>query len=85
MARSWQELKQQLDDGEWLTIGNVAILLGVDRTTVHHMLKPNERTGAPARIRYRVRPGAGAYRECHPADVRRELDARQQIHGEADA
>jgi len=71
MARTWQEIKRRLDEGEWLLIGDVAILLGIDRKTVDRMLKKD-----PPQIRYEVRPGTGEYRECNPEDVRTELAKR---------
>lgn len=72
------DLERRLSAGEWLLPGQVAKLLGVDRSTVVRMLAPPE----SPRIRYRERPGSGRYRECHPEDVRRELEARRRVHGE---
>jgi hypothetical protein len=77
MAKTPDELERKLDAGEWLLPGEVAILLGVNRTTVHWMLAEQD----PPAFRYRVRPGRGGYRELHPDDVRRELDARRRVHG----
>lgn len=78
MAGTVEELEARLDRDEWLLPGEVATLLGIDRTTViRAYLKPE-----PPKIRYRHRAGAGGYRECHPEDVRRELAARRQVHGE---
>lgn len=73
-----EDLEARLDAGAWLLPGEVAKLLGIDRTTViRAYLNPD-----PPKIRYRLRPGSGQYRECHPEDVRRELAARRQVHGE---
>lgn len=78
MAKSPEELEQRLDAGAWLLPGEVAVLLGVDRSTViRAYLKPD-----PPRIRFRKRAGSGRYRECHPEDVRRELAERRRVHGE---
>lgn len=72
------ELEARLTQGAWLLPGEVAKLLGIDRTTViRAYLNPE-----PPKIRFRRRAGAGGYRECHPDDVRRELDARRQVHGD---
>jgi hypothetical protein len=76
MGGTPEELELRLDKGEWLLPGDVAILLGVDRSTVVRML-----TAEPPKMRFRVRAGAGGYRECHPEDVRRELAERHRIHG----
>lgn len=72
------DLETRLDRGDWLLPGEVARLLGVDRSTVIRAYLKHE----PPKIRYRRRAGAGGYRECHPEDVRRELAARRQVHGE---
>ncbi|WP_162959241.1 hypothetical protein [Micromonospora tulbaghiae] len=78
MAGTVEELEARLDRGDWLLPGEVAKLLGIDRTTViRAYLNPD-----PPRIRYRRRAGAGGYRECHPDDVRRELNARRQVYGD---
>lgn len=67
----------KLAAGGWLRIGEVIRLLGVSRTTVHRLLSSD-----PPAIRYRVAPGPGQYRECHPDDVRRLLEERRRIHGD---
>ncbi|MFF0823087.1 hypothetical protein ACFYUR_22220 [Micromonospora haikouensis] len=73
-----EELEERLSRGEWLLPGEVALLLSVSRSTVIRVfLNPD-----PPKIRYRIRPGSGQYRECHPEDVRRELDARRRVHGD---
>lgn len=73
-----EDLEARLAAGAWLLPGEVAKLLDIDRTTViRAYLNPD-----PPKIRYRHRAGAGGYRECHPDDVRRELAARRQVHGE---
>lgn len=72
------EIERRLARGEWLLPGEVAVLLGVDRSTViRAYLRPD-----PPLIRYRRRPGRGGYRECHPDDVRLVLAERRRIHGE---
>lgn len=72
------ELEERLSRGGWLLPGEVATLLGVSRSTVIRAYLNTD----PPKIRYRLRPGSGRYRECHPEDVRRELDARRQVHGD---
>lgn len=76
MVYDTADLERRLDAGEWLLIGEVAAVLGIGRATVHRMLT----AGA---IRYRTRPGAGSYRECHPHDVHAQLTARRTVHGDA--
>ncbi|MEU4367577.1 hypothetical protein [Micromonospora chersina] len=79
MAGTVEELEARLDRGDWLLPGEVAKLLGIDRTTViRAYLNPD-----PPKIRYRHRAGAGSYRECHPEDVRAELAKRRHVHGES--
>ncbi|WP_416902785.1 hypothetical protein [Micromonospora echinospora] len=78
MGATAEDLEHRLDQGAWLLPGEVAKLLGIDRTTViRAYLNPE-----PPKIRYRLRAGSGRYRECHPEDVRRELDRRRQVHGD---
>jgi hypothetical protein len=69
-----EEIERRLAAGEWLRPGDVALLLKVDRRTVDRLLRAE-------RIRYRLVPGTGRYRECHPDDVQRELDDRRRVHG----
>lgn len=76
MSRTVEDLERALDAGEWLRPGDVARLLDISRAAVVRMLNAE-----PPQIRYRVKPGTGRHRECHPEDVRRELVARRQIHG----
>ncbi|WP_431897480.1 hypothetical protein [Micromonospora haikouensis] len=73
-----EELEARLDEGAWLLPGEVAALLDIDRTTVIRAYLKS----SPPKIRYRLRAGSGRYRECHPEDVRRELDARRRVHGD---
>jgi hypothetical protein len=77
MAGTPEEIERRLDGGEWLRPGDVAILLGVSRKTVDRML-----SATPPAMRWRRKPGTGRYREVHPEDVRRELDARRKVVGE---
>jgi hypothetical protein len=77
MARTVEDLERALESGEWLRPGDVARLLGISRTAAVRLLNSD-----PPQIRYRVKPGTGRHRECHPDDVRRELDARRQVHGD---
>lgn len=79
MPRSADALRQALGAREWLRIGEVAILLGVHRQTIHRMLSSD-----PPLIRYRLKPGTGQQRECNPDDVLRLLAHRNVIHGQAD-
>src|SRR5262245_25113244 len=71
MVEDREQLMDRLADGEWLTSGQVAVILRVHRATVIRLLYR-----VPPGIRYRTKPGTGRYRECHPADVRRELAQR---------
>lgn len=80
MASTPEEIEQQLDAGKWLTIGSVATLLDIDRSTVDRMVKAE-----PPIFRHRLRPGTGGYRELHPEDVRRELIERRKVHGDVTA
>lgn len=68
------ELRRRLDAGEWLLVGEVALVLGIGRATAHRLV-------ADGAIKYKLRPGTGQYRECDPADVRAQLAARTEIHG----
>lgn len=78
MVNDAEMIERRLNAGEWLMIGDVAILLGVDRTTVDRMLKTT-----PPKLSWRFRSGTGRYRELNPEDVRRELNARRTVHGKA--
>jgi hypothetical protein len=69
-------LEVRVRAGEWLLTGEVARLLGVDRVTVWRWTE-----ATPPYVRFRHRPGRGRYREIHPADVLRELDAGREVHG----
>ncbi|WP_147457146.1 hypothetical protein [Micromonospora pisi] len=71
------EIEERLAADEWLLPGEVATLLGVDRSTVVRMLNAE-----PPEMRFRYRPGRGRYRECHPDDVREQLALRRRVHGE---
>lgn len=75
MVYDLDALERRLTAGEWLLMGEVAALLGIGRSTMHRLLRSEA-------IRYRVRPGTGSYRECHPDDVRQQLRARRTVHGE---
>jgi hypothetical protein len=70
-----EEIERRVRAGEWPTPGDAAILLDVGRKTVDRML-------TAGRIRYRVKPGTGQHRECHPDDVLRELARRRTVHGD---
>lgn len=74
MVYDTADLERRLNAGEWLLIGEVAAILGIGRATVHRML-------VAGTIRHRTRPGSGSYRECHPGDVRAQLDARREVRG----
>jgi hypothetical protein len=79
VSRSADVLRLALDAREWLSPGEVAILLGVNRQTIHRMLSSD-----PPTIRYRLKPGSGQHRECNPDDVLRLLRDRNVIYGQAD-
>jgi len=65
-------IEHRLDQGGWLSPGEVAALLGIGRTTVHRLL-------LSGKIGYRLK-GAGPQRLCNPADVRRLLDQARREH-----
>lgn len=69
------DLERRLNEGEWLLIGEMAALLGIGRATAHRLLVART-------IRYRIRPGSGSYRECHPDDVRQQLADRRRVQGD---
>ncbi len=68
-------LERRLDAGEWLSPGEVAVLLGLGRTTVHGLLESG-------RIGFRLTTGGAKrqHRRCDPADVRRLLNERREVH-----
>lgn len=71
MSNDVADIERRLNADEWLRPGDVALLLGVARSTVHEYLKAG-------RIRYR-RKGGGVQRECHPDDVRRLLAEAREV------
>ena len=75
MGGTAEEIERRVRAGEWPTPGDVATLLDVGRKTVDRML-------TAGLIRYRVKPGTGKHRECHPDDVLRELVRRRTVHGD---
>jgi hypothetical protein len=72
MPRSRDELLAALQTGEWLRAGDVAIVLGRGRTTVHRLFESGE-------IAWRLNPG-GKQRHADPVDVRRLLQTAAQVH-----
>lgn len=66
LAAKQAELRQRVAAGEWLRTGDVAVLLGVSRSTAHRMVTTRK-------IAYRRKPG-GKQRFLDPADVRKLLD-----------
>lgn len=70
-----ESVEAQLDSGEWLTPGAVAVLLGVDRTTVNYWLKTNQ-TPSGLQLRTDV-DSVNQYRLCNPSDVRAILEAKR--------
>lgn len=73
MVYDLADIERRLDAGEGLLIGEAAALLHVGRSTIDRLIRRGT-------IRYQVRAGPGAYRECHPEDVRRLLDEYRQVH-----
>lgn len=67
---------RKLAAGEWLSTGEAAALLRVDKTTVIRMAKAD-----PPEIVSEIKPGIGRYRLINPADVRRLLDESRRVHG----
>ena len=72
MPRSRDELRAAVDAGEWLRGGDVAIVLGRGRTTVHRLFESGE-------LGWKFMPG-GKQRHADPADVRRLLAEAEQVH-----
>ena len=70
-------LEARVRADEWLLTGEVAILLGVDPATVWRWTR-----ATPPYVRFRHRAGRGRYREIHPEDVLRELNAGREVHGD---
>jgi hypothetical protein len=61
------ELERRLNAGgepAWLTPGEVGVLFGRDRSTIHRWIKAG---------RFGYRESIGGHRVCDPADVIREL------------
>jgi excisionase family DNA binding protein len=75
MVAEQAELERRLNAGKELSPGEVAVLLGVGRTTVHDMLNAGK-------IRYTKTPGG--HRRCDPVDVRRALDERRRKYSGPD-
>jgi hypothetical protein len=69
------ELRKRLEAGEWLRPGDVAIAMGLSRSTVHRLLDDGQ-------IGWKLRPG-GKQRWCDPKDVVRLLrEAEETRRGE---
>ena len=69
-------LEARVRAGEWLLTGEAAVLLGVDPATVYRWTR-----ATPPYVRFRLRAGRGRYREIHPEDLLRELEAGREVHG----
>lgn len=69
-------IERRLDAGEWLRLGDIAVLLGVSRTTAHRLF-------ARGQIAYRKTPGGLRYGD--PADVRRLLAESRRVQRGADS
>lgn len=76
VKRSAADLEAAAKAGEWLTIGEAAILLGVDRSTVDRMLNAD-----PPELPYRHRSGRGRYREIDPQALLAELERTRRVYG----
>ncbi|MCY1141402.1 helix-turn-helix domain-containing protein [Actinoplanes sp. Pm04-4] len=70
--RSREELRQALADGEWLRVGELAVVLGVSPSTAHRLLGSGD-------IEWKYKVG-GKQRTANPADVRRLLEQAEQTH-----
>lgn len=78
MPRSRDQLLAAVEAGEWLRAGDVAIVLGIGRTSAHRLLSSGE-------LGWKLKPG-GKQRQADPADVRRLLTEAEQVHrGETSA
>ena len=77
MADGAEGLERRVRAGEWLTPGEVAVLLGASRATVDRML-----TAEPPQLAYRFKPGTGRHREIQPESVLAELARRREVHGQ---
>lgn len=74
MAKTREEIERRLDAGDWLLVGEVAILFGVSRSTVHRMV-----SGEPPMVDHRIRAGRGGYRELNPVQVREQLSELRKV------
>ena len=72
MPRSRDELRRALQNGEWLRVGDLAILLDVSPSTAHRLMASGE-------IGVRKKAG-GKQRIADPADVRRLLEESEKTH-----
>lgn len=76
------ELERRLNAGEWLSTGEVAVLLGTSRWTVIRIVDIGRVIDG---VEYRIGTrGLGRNRELDPKDVKAILDARRRRHGGAD-
>lgn len=75
--RTVDEAQDMLDRGEWLTPGEAALLLPVNRATVNrYLLKGETKSGLPLRHRMTT----SRRRLCHPDDLRAIIAAGQEVH-----
>jgi hypothetical protein len=71
MPPTLAQVEAQLAEGRWLRTGALAVLFGVDRTTIDNWIRAGM-------LAYTKTPGG--QRECDPADVRRLLAERRTVH-----
>lgn len=83
-------VRERLDRGEWLRIGDLMVLFGASRSMVDRWLREGARfPGKRLVIHYKITPGG--MRECNPDDVRAVLAEANKIRsaddplGEADS
>jgi hypothetical protein len=69
------DLEQMLAEGQWLSPGQVAVLLGGSRWTVIRATEYGWKVGSEV-FPLRADETAGGHRRCNPEDVRRIMEAK---------
>lgn len=68
------EIERRLNAGEWLTPGEVGVLFGRDRTTIHRWLQQGWA---------RTRKSFGGHRVTNPDDVQLRLTEWREEHDDS--
>jgi hypothetical protein len=71
MPRTPDELRQAVNGGEWLRVGDLALVLDVSASTAHRLLTSGD-------VGWKSKPG-GKQRLADPADVQRLLADAEQV------